>query len=621
MVAGILFLMFFVYTWLVIDPRLIQHNFGILTPSMAFNFSTGWPFFQEHLSRPGGLVEYAARWLSLWFCFGWVGALMITAIAWCLAVCTDVLSRAAGRSRGVAARYVPAMLLVVTWAGYGHPLRTALSLLAVLACFTLYVPLAQKSAAKAMAVVIVVSAAVCLLVGVGGLLLPVLVAVYESLVGRRRLVAVTAVLCGLGGLWAMDTGLFGGGIDGAYWRFVASDPGVPVWGHPCVLALYLFFPALLAATALLARSPARRGQGTKARKKRLRQADPSRARKSLNYLGQDRPRRAIQTVTVLLAAGAVGWFSRDARTKVVLLADYYSQRAMWPEVLDAVDGAPRGMCDVRCNRNIMLALYHTGRLGDEMFRYPLVWGEDPCAAPAEEWNAHSFFQFSRLYLELGQVNRAERCACEAFETMGNLPALLEHLAIINIVKDRSETARMFLTVLGKNPLHRRTARKMLQQLAEDPRLESDRRIREIRRSAIRADSVAPQSIEDILLSLLGSNPRNKMAFEFLMVHYLCAGHPSKVVEHLEQVAGFDYPRLPGHFQEAILIHSIVTRGQLSPPEGPLDPEIVNRAAEFANLVGRHGSNADAARAAAVAAGFGDMYFFYFGFGESGAVRQ
>ena len=74
--SGLFFLLFYLYVWRVIDPRLIHHSLGILTPYHPFFFSTGWPFFREHLARPGGLAEYAARFLSQLYGFGWAGALM-----------------------------------------------------------------------------------------------------------------------------------------------------------------------------------------------------------------------------------------------------------------------------------------------------------------------------------------------------------------------------------------------------------------------------------------------------------------------------------------------------------------------------------------------------------------
>jgi hypothetical protein len=615
--TAVFFLLFFFYVWLVIDPRLIHHSIGIFTASPPFSFSTGWPFFGEHLSRPGGLVEYAARWCSQWYCFGWAGALVITAAAWTACVSTDVLSRAGGRPRGRVARYVPAVLLLMIWGGYSHPLRPVLSLLVALACFALYLPRSRRSTAQAIVVHVVVSAGAYYVAGAGALLFPVLVAIYELSVRRRWLVAVAAVLCGLGVPCVVGMLWFGGGFEEAYAGFVVSVPGVPAWRRRHVLALYLFYPAVLASATLLACWLAWRGRRAKADGSPPSRTGRSRTRRWIATLWRGRPARAIQTAAVLLAAGAAAWLSLDDWNRVELLVDYYSQREMWPEVLDAASGLPYGVYSTRANKNIMLALCHTGRLGDEMFRYPQIPGTDLYSVPEATRDAHSYFQESRLFFDLGQVNRAERCACEVFETAGDLPVILEHLARINIVKDRPETARMFLNALASKPFHRRAAREMIRRLDRDPRLESDPRIREIRRSMVRVDTVAPQSVEQLLLALLQTNPRNRMAFELLLAHYLRTGRPDKVVACLEQPTGFEYRRLPRHFQEAFVVRSMVAEGRLPPAGGRVDHEIIDRARAFYSVVAGHRSSKEAARTAALAAGFGDSYLFFYEFGVSG----
>ena len=97
---------------------------------------------------------------------------------------------------------------------------------------------------------------------------------------------------------------------------------------------------------------------------------------------------------------------------------------------------------------------------------------------------------------------------------------------------------------------------MLRRLNEDPRLESDPRVRHLRRSMASEDrAFLIVNYEASLLGLLEKNPDNKMAFEFL-AHYLCVARPDKVVENLRHLHRFGYRRIPRHFQEAILLHAI-----------------------------------------------------------------
>ncbi len=609
---GLFFLLLCLFVWLVVDPRLIHHSLGILTPSIPFSFSTGWPFLGEHLTRVGGPVEYAARLLSQFYRFGWAGALIIGAAAALTCWCTDDLIRAAGRPQGGVVRYTPAVLILVMCGGYLHPLRSVLSLLVALACFSFYLRLAPRGTAARLAVVALMSVAAYSVAGGGSLLFPGLVAVYELFVGRRRLTALAGMLCVLGVPWAVGGVLFGLAVDEAYRAFLLPDPGVAARARPLTLVLFLFFPAVLATAAVQEAVMARRGH-----KRRAAKTDPSRLGKILAGMCQERRVQTLRFAAVLLVAAVAAWCSLNTQTRVMLLTDYYSQREMWTKVLDAAGGMPYGVYNVRCNRNVLLALYHTERLGDEMFRYPQTPGADFYSMQYSHKEPYDFFQESRLSLELGHVNLAERYACEALEAVGELPAVIEHLALINIVKDRPDAARVFLNALRKKLFHRRRAEEMLQRLQEDPQMERDPRVGALRRSMVRRDDVSTRiDVEGSLSALLESNPHNRMAFEFLMAHYLCTGRPEQVVANIGRLEDFGYERIPRHFQEAAVVHSIVNAGSLAPVDARVAPEIVEAGERFAGILAGASSRQEAGRLA-VEAGWGKTYFFYYSFGVSG----
>lgn len=590
--TGLFFGLYLLYVRLVIDPRLIHHSIGLFMPALSFSFSIGWPFVLEHASQVGGLVDYASRWLTQFFAIGWIGALVVAAAACFLCIAVDALTRIAGRSRGMIARYVPATLLLVAWSRFSHPLPSVLTLLAALACFAIYLVAARRSATTGFVALVGLFVGVYYAAGAGALLFPALVVPYESLVKRRPLLAVSALVCALVVPWAVGMTFFHVSFHEAYLGFLVSASGVIGWGQPCVLALYLFFPIVLAVAALPIRGP---GWWSSER--------------CLSW--------AIQLAVVLLVVGAAAWFSLDRGGRVVLRMDYYAQQEEWSKVLVVADQMPAGQFSVRCNRNIMLAQYHTGRLGDEMFRYPQLPGIGLYSAPSSERGPDSYLQESQICLLLGQVNLAERWASEALECNGDLPAILKVLATINIVKDRPETARMFLTALSKKPLHRRWAREMLQQLNEDPRLASDPRCNELRQSMAQEDNVESLSPEVMLVSLHQRIPGDRKAFELLLAHYLHSCRPEKVVYWLQQPTSFHYETLPRHFQEAIVIYSIMAHGCLPQNDPRVSQEVIDRAVELDSILAEYGRGNPKTREAALAAGFGDSFLFYFNFRMSG----
>ncbi len=612
--TGLFFLLFYLYVWLVIDPRLIHHSIGIVTHYYSFSFHTGWPFFCEHLARIGGLVEYGTRLFSQFYAFGWVGALIVTAAAWCASLFTDMLSRRAGRPRGNVLRYVPAALVLEMYGTYSHPLSPILSLLVALGGFALYVRLAPRAPIKRLPVLLLACLILYHIAGAGSLLFPVMVAVDEFLIAGRKPVAAAALACGLVVPWTAGT-LLGLDLKEAYGSFLVSAAGVVPGRWPLTLALYLFFPTVLAGTAVWGAARAR--NVSPAPKRRSRRGDSSPSRESRRFLPGRMPARIMATAAFFSGVAAAIWFSLDSLARTMLEIDYHSQHERWTEVLRSADRLPQGLYSVRCHRNIMLALYHTGRLGDEMFRYPQRPGVDLFHTPQEHRDMGTYYQESRLLLDVGHVNHAERCAYEALEGSGDQPAVLEQLAVISIVKGRPETARIFLNALAKHPFHRRAARDMLQRLEADSTLENDPRVSRIRGNMVHKDSVAiAMNVEEVFSALLEKNPHNKMAFELLMAYYLGAGRPEKVVANLPRLKDFSYPRVPRHYQEAWVI---CTGSPDSPPPIPgfgLDAEVLRRARDFRRITASAGGPQDAARTA-WEAGLGDSYFFYFASGVWG----
>jgi hypothetical protein len=222
-----------------------------------------------------------------------------------------------------------------------------------------------------------------------------------------------------------------------------------------------------------------------------------------------------------------------------------------------------------------------------------------------------------LFLDLGHVNQAEKCFCEALETCGDMPATLQYLALINIVKNRPETARIFLGALARHPLQRHAAQAMRARLETDPTLSTDPRVARIRDNMVERDFVELDTpVEAFLLALLDKNPRNRMALDLLLAHYLTIGRPDGVVATLPRLRAQGHSRIPRHYQETVAIDTR-SRGVHPALAGfELDAETLRQAEQFANIVSRAPDQAGAMQAAQ-AAGLGDTYFFYLAFGMSG----
>lgn len=613
-VAGtsLFFALYFFIVWLLIDPRLVHHAIGFTIPYHTVSFTIGWSFFCECISRPSGLVDYGAGFLWSLFCFGWAGALIVTATAWGTCQAVDNLLRVNGQLTESVFRFAPPLVLLVIYGRYEHPLKTSLSLLVALSCSLFYLRCAPRGIVRWGVFVLVLCGVAYYIAGSGSLLFPVLIALYEPVINKRRTRGVLILLSALIVPWVVGSAFFDLPVSVVYGSFLLLDDQTGQWSW-LIATQYLFFPAVLLGTAWNRRRSGRKRRG-EARERR-----PGAKWKDwmAQFVWRRESRRGTQTIAVCLAAGVIAMTTLDKGSKLVLQVDYRCQQGNWADALESAARLPRLNSRAFAHQNIMLALHHTRKVGSEMFCFPQMKEREQYRVLSGYQHPVLYILECRVFLELGLVNLAEKCAYEALTLTGELPSVLRQLAVINVVKDQPETARVFLNALRKKPFHRKEAEAMLSRLEQDPRLEGDSFVRQVRRRMNRRDDASLNiRWEGLLLSLLEENPDNRAAFDFLMAYYLCANRPDKVVENVPLLPRFGYRDIPRHFQEAVLICATHNDGYLPVPRNQLQPETFRRAELFMKVLQRtHGRDESVQMSADL--GLGDSYFLYYSLGVSG----
>ena len=189
--SSVFFILFYLYLWLDVDLRLIYHGAGEIINSPSF--FTGWAFFRESLSRPGGLLEYTAALLSQLFYIGWAGALVATLQAWLICVCTGYFLIRYNYPRLRWVRFIAPILLLIIYTQYTYRFVTTTALSAALLFVCLYLKIITKNQRAAwfhLAVFFVLSVILYYVAGGAYLLFAVLCAIYELLFGGRWLMGL-----------------------------------------------------------------------------------------------------------------------------------------------------------------------------------------------------------------------------------------------------------------------------------------------------------------------------------------------------------------------------------------------------------------------------------------------
>jgi hypothetical protein len=384
-----------------------------------------------------------------------------------------------------------------------------------------------------------------------------------------------------------------------------------------IVLLYGFVPLSVLLMFLGKMMFSKTGQIPKKRSK------PSSRKKKHNIAGQKKLSLAIFRKPAVIAVpivlmGAGICFSYDRMSKPFVLTNDYAVRKQWDKVLELARSLPKGKSNVYFNHDIVRALYHTGKLPYDLFRFP----QTPHGLLLTHEKKESYLTQLKLcdiFMELGLVNMAERLASEVLAIKGYFGIVIEKLAWINIIKGQNTTARIYLNALKKDLIYRRTAEKLL--IALDNGFTPDQaayvdRIRSYMHEEGHAGT-GKESVDQMLTGLLVHNPGNKMAFEYLMACYLLTGRADRIVANMERLNELGYQEIPTLYEEAILIYFGSQGQKVDLNKFNIKRDTFERYAKFVQLRNAMQSQNRQAILRRLIVEFGGSYFFYFTFGRVG----
>jgi hypothetical protein len=309
-------------------------------------------------------------------------------------------------------------------------------------------------------------------------------------------------------------------------------------------------------------------------------------------------RGPAMVVLAFLLGWAAVWLTFDRRQKLLAEMDYATSCGQYEAVLAAARQV-KALNDPAKIR-LQLALYHTGRLAEELFSFHSLVEEAPSGGIGEACRAQS-----QPLFELGLVNDAEHMACEALVMEGDRPDLLRLLARVHLAKHQPQAAQVFLNVLSLIPFQGERADDAWPTMAAAMPA-TERAFLTPMHTPVLTNDVLHEGLQlgRLLDVLLASNPTNQMAFEYAMASYLQNLDLKKVVAHLELLDNFNYARIPRPYEEAVLLYRQLAQVQVELKGRAIRPETIERFRQFQEA-GRQ------ANAGAVAANFRDTYWHYY----------
>jgi len=607
----VFFIAFYLYLWLGVEMCLIYHGGGMITNFPAF--FKGWAFFQQFITYPGGPVEYLSDLLSQFFYYSWAGALVVTLQAWLIFVCTDAFIKAVNSTRLRCIRFILPILLLVPYVQYTYTFGTVMGLLAALAFLCLYLKVVPKSKLRALVVFLILSVVLYYMAGGACLLFAGLCGIYELLFRRRWQVGLvcllaTVVIPYVGGVLVFDISIIDAfsNLTPIYWRIFES---VPVKMRVILYMFFLLLPLAVLGLGLWLAFARRLGSSPNPKSK----TQNSKLKILSWYTGSSALRCVVESCLLFVISGAAVLYFHDSKQKTRLEVDYYASRRMWSDVIVSAGGNPS---DDFVAHQVNRALYHTGRMTDDMFKHfqkPLILFLPPEASSLE------YLSTFDVYLDLGLMNMAENLLTESLAVFRERPRLLKRLAMISMVKGNIGAAGIYLGALSKTFFDAHWANGYIEKLKTDPTLKTNQEIQHLRTLMLKKDCGTATLINELLLDLLAENKQNRMAFEYLMSWYLLTKQLEKFVQNIDRLDDFDYQRIPRHYEEAILVYVASKQKEPDLRGRRFSMESIRRFKGFDQMLYRSGRNIDAARSE-LAKYYGDSYFFYCTYGFTGMEK-
>ena len=612
----VFFILFFLVVWLWLDPKLIYHGHG---QSVIYPICTSeMNIFADFPAFPGKAAEYLAARLSHYYYYSWAGALIITVIAWLLCVGTGkfITTVSGGGLRWL--RFIPAIFLLAQHGRY-YPFLLAENLALLIALFFLYlyirIPL---QAAWFRFVFFMVFSAVIYATAVQLFLVFVLLCgIFEFFNNRRWLVGFSVFFSVLLIPYLTNTFVFDLNLSDAYHRILSFPVQLTLKEKILAYSFFSFFPIAGFGCGIwrffAAKYKPKKSRSGKKRKLSKSYRGPRTPFSMVAGIRQSKIKWFLETLALfILTAGVVG-FTYDPIARTNQRIDYFARHKMWDELLQQSRKSFVQSYDMFICHDVNRALYHTGRLLNDMFLYPQHYAGLLLTQNKrfpKELLVQIWVKSSNTLYELGHINEAENASYEALSTLGYYPEGLQRLALINIIKGQTDAARTFLYALSKDFLYEDIADQYLQRLETDPLLSTDEEIQRIRSFMLVEDSINKTTPKD----LLEKNKHNRMAFEYLMAFLLLTGQHTAVAHSIGYLDNFDYPRgrIPRHLEQALLLYMAMTNKKADLHGRRINTVTIRRFQRFMQLFQRHKLDLQNP-AKTLEKEFGDTYYYFYFF--------
>lgn len=257
-----------------------------------------------------------------------------------------------------------------------------------------------------------------------------------------------------------------------------------------------------------------------------------------------------------------------------------------------------------------IALCETGKLNDQLFHTPqspdgqslfLKW-----EMYGEVLRCGAYF-----YYTTGMINEAQRWAYENMVMKGITPEDLRMLIKTEIINGNYKVASKYISILKKTLFYRNEAKDYQKLLFDDKAVESNPQLGARRKEKVEHDFFSmtgdPYANLEMVLTV---DSLNRNVFEYKMAYLMLMEDYDGIASCLAKLKNFGYTKIPAHLEEAAMVYRLSNSGSL-PDMGNLsiDPQTEVRFNQFLQTFQSYGNDLKIAQPF-LKKKFGNTFWYY-----------
>ncbi|HZK97403.1 MAG TPA: DUF6057 family protein [Prolixibacteraceae bacterium] len=318
----------------------------------------------------------------------------------------------------------------------------------------------------------------------------------------------------------------------------------------------------------------------------------------------------LSLLAIPVLTASVCYFSFDPQQKVKLSVQYFGRNMQWKKVLEL-----SRQSDSFDRAEILytnLALYHTGRIYDDLFKY----NQEMASNGLLSTRLTSFDELvpnQQIYLELGALSLSIVAGTEATNVYGANPTVLKNLTLAYLSAGCNREGQKMLNLLDHTLFNNKWIKHYQKFVNDTSLINADPELSHYKKIQAPVAIVSKTTIDENLYLMTGSGNSNKMAYDYLMISSMLDNNMKDFAIGLSGLKYFGYTQIPKLYFEGFIAYSLTSdESPFNIEEHTYDMGTIDKFKAFQNDYLRLEGNPEEAKKFLFAR-YGETYWYYLKF--------